>query len=83
MAIDIVDEGVVCQHTWRHDLESFYYLLLWVCDNPGYLNGWAAPFAQAAMEKILMMSHIFERLLKQLKPDYIQIKALAVKWRSI
>ena len=29
------------------------------------------------------MSHTFKRLLKQLKPDYIQVKALAVKWRSI
>ena len=83
MAIDILDEEVVCQHTWRHDLESFYYLLLWVCVTPGYLDGWAAPFAQAAREKILMMSHTFERLLKQFKPDYEQVKELAGKLRGI
>ncbi|KAK0725689.1 hypothetical protein B0H67DRAFT_479800, partial [Lasiosphaeris hirsuta] len=28
-------------HTYRHDLESFFYVLLWVCARQSWRNGFA------------------------------------------
>jgi len=30
MAIDIL-EGTCTRHSWRHDLESFFYVFIWLC----------------------------------------------------
>ncbi|KAI0858935.1 serine/threonine-protein kinase Sgk2 [Xylaria cubensis] len=39
MAIEVLRK---CDHTYRHDLESFFYVLIWMCAHQSWRNGFGA-----------------------------------------
>lgn len=40
MAVEMLRRA---DHTYRHDLESFFYVLLWICARQSWRNGFAGP----------------------------------------
>ena len=54
MAIEVLQSSAT--HSWRHDLESFFYVLIWICvfydgkgnvrkSRPNVLDGWFKEYA--------------------------------------
>ena len=86
------------RHTYYHDLESFYYLLIWVCieyhrdlkpseDRPllhDLLSAWG-DFSRAAKFKGYLSLHgpYFEELLSLFKGPFEIVKPLVRQLRSI
>lgn len=85
MALELLLEGPVA-HTWRHDLESFLYVLIWVCMQKPYvsLGNWrnALTSRDAAENKQNAMSNGFkDKLLDQFR--FEEAKPLAKRLREI
>lgn len=80
-------------HTYRHDLESFLYVLLWVVitnhkDNPpetSRLRQWSnGDWEELGARKALDMDHDgFSRLLEEFPPEFDSVKPLAENLRQV
>jgi hypothetical protein len=90
MAIEVV--GRTARHTYRHDLESFFYVLLWICINynsagkpvkprPDVLDGWSSTLA-AADKAYNMGPSRFEGLLKKLADGFEVLKDMLRQLRE-
>lgn len=81
MAIEVLNASAL--HTWRHDLESFLYVLIWICvtayNDPGarakLTQAWSAK--AAADKKTLQMSQHteFKHLLSLFAPNLAESPA--------
>lgn len=94
MAIEVLQDT---DHTYRHDLESFLYVLLWQCirrgwefvgrtlSKPSQLTGWyTGTFEDIARNKQGNMDRIaFEYILNEFPDEFKCIKPLCRKLRSI
>ncbi|KAI1932670.1 hypothetical protein LOZ65_000659 [Ophidiomyces ophidiicola] len=86
-------------HTYRHDLESFFYVLIWQCGHRGWkfvnrpkdrptdslLSGWeTGSFRKNAMSKIGIMDRIiFESVLEEFPLEFDCVKPLCRMLRGI
>jgi hypothetical protein len=94
MAIEVLRDT---DHTYRHDLESFFYVLLWQCirrgwefvgrtlSKPSQLTGWyTGTFEDIARNKQGNMDGFaFEYILNELPDEFKSIKPLCRRLRSI
>lgn len=71
MAIEVLDGRT--PHTWRHDLESFLYVLIWICTTQdGQLQlskNWSAGKAQDTKYRQMTDMAMFEELLSNFAPN--------------
>lgn len=70
-------------HTWRHDLESFFYVLAWLCiQNPERdLTDWGSGYALRKREDVTLD---FEaRVLSKVREDFSALKSLLLRFRDI
>lgn len=92
MAIEILQGGTA--HSWRHDLESFFYVLIWICalyhgaerprkPRPTVLEGWS--LQNAADSKYVQMASKkkFEHILESFAEYFSGLKDLMREWRAI
>lgn len=92
MAIEILRGSV--SHTWRHDLESFFYVLIWILikfqadgtkrtDNPEVTHKWS--FQSAADAKYTQMSddREFQKVLENFSTGFSFLKEMVRKMRDI
>lgn len=86
MALELLLNNNIC-HTWRHDLESFFYVLIWLCtDNPNKeLDSWIRallerPYAKAKLVDIQLH---FEDILKKFYTRFKPLKNLVGTLRDI
>ena len=91
MAIEVLMR--IAPHTWRHDLESFFYVLIWLCvtgppdRNPesrkALYASWSAK--DAASNKIAQMTqaHMFRAMLAWFAPSMIPLADLVTKIRAL
>ncbi|CAD6501136.1 BgTH12-01390 [Blumeria graminis f. sp. triticale] len=100
IALDILrnsfaETGTVVTHTYRHDLESFLYVLLWVCINCGwkdddkphgdFLSRWYIGSAQQiydSKENDMRKSRIRD-LISKFAPRFFDIKDLAEEFWDV
>ncbi|CAD6503895.1 BgTH12-05639 [Blumeria graminis f. sp. triticale] len=89
--------GVVVSHKYRHDLESFYYVLVWICircgwaddDSPyeGLLSTWYTGTAEqifSEKEKHLQKYFFKDQLLPMFSPMFEDIKPLVSEfWNKL
>ncbi|KAH7633172.1 serine/threonine-protein kinase Sgk2 [Sordaria sp. MPI-SDFR-AT-0083] len=96
MAIEVLRN---IDHTYRHDLESFFYVLLWMCGRQSWHNGFSgnkkAPqesvfqqweigsFSQIARAKEGDMSGTFRRILEEFPEKLKVLEPLCWKIRDI
>ncbi|SZF00711.1 unnamed protein product [Blumeria hordei] len=101
MALEVLNgscktTGAVVEHSYRHDLESFFYVLLWQClscgwkdgENPNkeYLSKWYTGTAKEIFdfkETEIESSHFVKQLLPRFSDKYESIEDLALEWRQI
>lgn len=83
MAIEVLER--TAPHTYRHDLESFLYVLIWICifyDGTGHirkprpivLDGWSRVDASNAKFRLATDDKYFETLLAEFHVDFTDIK---------
>ena len=76
MALELLLKNNRC-HTWRHDLESFFYVLIWLCtDNPNKeLGSWVHALLEPphAKAKLVDIQWSFEDVLEKF---YLQFEPL-------
>ena len=97
MAIEVLRQRKGFIHTYRHDLESFFYVFLWVCiihggslsgpkleEVPWRLQSWyKGTYEQIADAKIAQMDkNVFEELLLCFPPSFDHVKGVARKTRD-
>ncbi|KAF8449547.1 hypothetical protein BGX38DRAFT_1187532 [Terfezia claveryi] len=89
MALELLQRpGTPTCHTWRHDLESFFYVLIWLCIMNPYktLNSWvlclASPFC-ASTKKEDISGDFEERVLDNFHDAMSLLKKLAWELREI
>ncbi|KAI5787999.1 hypothetical protein DFH27DRAFT_473733, partial [Peziza echinospora] len=73
-------------HTYCHDLESFLYVLIWVCTSDGNVDKWrqGTTIGIAALKAGQMtMTEIFEKLLDAFHPTAEGLKDVARAWRKV
>ncbi|CAD6506424.1 BgTH12-07350, partial [Blumeria graminis f. sp. triticale] len=100
IALDILSNsfattGAVVNHTYRHDLESFLYVLIWVCINCGwnkgtnphevFLSKWYTGTAQEIHlhKEYYMTLGSFEKVLFKFSPMFDDVKVLAEEFRDL
>ena len=92
MAIEILERSA--RHSYRHDLESFFYVLLWLCVNytavgvlveprPTILDSWSGPVTSAATGKSHNMGPSrFNRLLANLGDGFEVLEVMLKELRE-
>ncbi|CAD6501117.1 BgTH12-01371 [Blumeria graminis f. sp. triticale] len=101
MALEILNgscesTGVVVEHSYRHDLESFFYILLWQClscgwedgknPNKEYLSKWYKGTAYEIFDfkkTEMESSHFVQQLLPKFSLKFQSIWDLAMEFRKI
>ncbi|CAD6506426.1 BgTH12-07352 [Blumeria graminis f. sp. triticale] len=100
IALDILSNsfattGAVVNHTYRHDLESFLYVLIWVCINCGwnkgtnphevFLSKWYTGTAQEIHlhKEYYITLGSFEKVLFKFSPMFDDVKVLAEEFRDL
>ncbi|CAD6505694.1 BgTH12-01184 [Blumeria graminis f. sp. triticale] len=101
MALEILSgscesTGVTVEHSYRHDLESFFYVLLWQClscgweddkkPNKEYLSKWYKGTAYEIFEfkkTEIESSHFVQQLLPRFSLKFQKLWDLAMKYRMI
>ncbi|SZF03906.1 unnamed protein product [Blumeria hordei] len=102
MALEIlqnsfVQPGTVVSHSYRHDLESFFYVLLWICirfrwpddksPHSAFLRKWYSGTAEEiySNKKIHMKKGIFgDKVMERISPDFENVKYLVWKfWKTL
>ncbi|PQE05123.1 serine threonine- kinase Sgk2 protein [Rutstroemia sp. NJR-2017a BBW] len=75
MAIEVLEgKG----HTYRHDLESFFYVFLWICVRYGYEDtGSQKP------SKLKLLEIRFENIIVEFAPKFENLKPLARELRHV
>lgn len=91
MAIEVLDGNA--QHTWRHDLESFFYVLIWLCvtapsdSDPSARKELEAAWSvrDAASNKLAQVCQDsrFTRLLEWFAPSMAKLGILVEKIRNV
>ena len=87
MALEILERSRVC-HTWRHDLESFFYVLIWLCVLNPYenLDSWVECLSFPSLVPIKKedITVSFEdRVLNNFRQEFWPLKELALQFRDI
>jgi hypothetical protein len=77
MSIELVGAGNI-EHSERHDLESFFYLLLCICtkyESPGKRNIWdcCTPFGTRGEESVLYRTSRVKRMLNCLEEKRTEV----------
>ncbi|KGM92733.1 uncharacterized protein PADG_11191 [Paracoccidioides brasiliensis Pb18] len=81
MAIEVL---LNVDHTYRHDLESFFYVLLWQCSRRGWVSYTGNYEEIANAKRGNVDANGFERILaKEFPPEFNCVKSLCNKLRSI
>ncbi|SZF03900.1 unnamed protein product [Blumeria hordei] len=88
--------GAVVEHSYRHDLESFFYVLLWQCLSCGWKDGknpnkeyLSKGYTGTAKEIFdfknteIESSHFVNQLLPRFSEKFKSIWDLALEWRHI
>ncbi|CAD6501121.1 BgTH12-01375 [Blumeria graminis f. sp. triticale] len=88
--------GAVVEHSYRHDLESFFYVLLWQClscgwedgknPNKEYLSKWYTGTAYEIFEfkkTEIESSHFVQQLLPRFSKKFQKVRDLAMEFRQI
>ncbi|CCU76519.1 serine/threonine protein kinase domain protein [Blumeria hordei DH14] len=102
MALEIlqnsfVQPGAVVSHSYRHDLESFFYVLLWICirfrwpddksPHSAFLRKWYSETAEEiySNKKIHMKKGIFgDKVMERISPDFENVKYLVwTFWKTL
>ncbi|CAD6506437.1 BgTH12-07363 [Blumeria graminis f. sp. triticale] len=100
IALDVLSNsfattGSVVTHTYRHDLESFLYVLIWVCINCGwekgtnphetFLSKWYTRTAQEIHlhKEYYICLGSFEKVLFKFAPMFDDVKGLAEEFRDL
>ncbi|KAJ4247437.1 hypothetical protein NW762_013112 [Fusarium torreyae] len=91
MAIGLLRSRIL--HTYRHDLESFFYVLLWMAVSgheripPGsQLHGWATgSWAETAVRKTEDVSDTirFAAIISEFRPEFKRLEGLAYALRQV
>ncbi|KAF4968094.1 hypothetical protein FSARC_4455 [Fusarium sarcochroum] len=91
MAIGLLRTRIL--HTYRHDLESFFYVFLWMAvsaheqlPHGSRLQGWSAgTWAETAVKKTEDMSDPdhFAAIISEFKPDFKRLEGLAYTLREV
>ncbi|CAD6501124.1 BgTH12-01378 [Blumeria graminis f. sp. triticale] len=87
--------GAVVEHSYRHDLESFFYVLLWQClscgwedgknPNKEYLSKWYTGTAKEILKfkkGELKRSTFIEELLPRFSKKFLKVRHLAKEFRK-
>ena len=86
MALELLLEKHRC-HTWRHDLESFFYVLIWLCTYDPYttLDSWAHALwrRESAKSKCLDIMFLFPKVVAGFNSRFEPLKDLARQLRDI
>ncbi|VDB83504.1 Bgt-20301 [Blumeria graminis f. sp. tritici] len=88
--------GAVVEHSYRHDLESFFYVLLWQClscgwedgeePNKKYLSKWYTGTAYEIFDfkkTEIESSHFVQQLLPRFSKKFQKVRDLAMEFRQI
>ncbi|VDB83518.1 Bgt-20298 [Blumeria graminis f. sp. tritici] len=88
--------GAVVEHSYRHDLESFFYVLLWQClscgwddgeePNKKYLSKWFTGTAYEIFDfkkTEIERSHFIQQLLPRFSKKFQKVRHLAMAFRQI
>ncbi|CAD6501123.1 BgTH12-01377 [Blumeria graminis f. sp. triticale] len=88
--------GAVVEHSYRHDLESFFYVLLWQClscgwedgeePNKKYLSKWYTGTAYEIFDfkkTEIESSHFVQQLLPRFSKKSLKVRHLAMAFRQI
>ncbi|CAD6501133.1 BgTH12-01387 [Blumeria graminis f. sp. triticale] len=88
--------GAVVEHSYRHDLESFFYVLLWQClscgwdegvnPNKEYLSKWHTGTAYEIFDfkkTEIESSHFVQELLPRFSKKFQKVRDLAMEFRQI
>jgi len=75
-------------HTWRHDLESFFYVVIWLCIVDPYttLNSWVQCLSNPALapkKKEDITEFFEERILGNFRGQFSSLKTLVSRLRDI
>ena len=91
MAIEVLRR--TAPHSWRHDLESFFYVLIWICvfhdgtgnvrkSRPNVLDGWSDRYA-ADIKYSQMATTQFETILDSFSEGFKSLKDMLKAWKKI
>jgi hypothetical protein len=91
MAIEVLDRSAV--HSWRHDLESFLYLLIWICimydgtralpERPEMLKDWSGNKAVHAKWGHMTKDYWFQKLLNHFSDPFITIQEMVREMKDV
>ena len=89
MALELLQgPGTPACHTWRHDLESFFYVVIWLCINDPYatLGSWVQCLSNPSLapkKKEDITEFFEERVLDNFREAFSPLKALVSGLRDI
>lgn len=83
IALDLLRRSNI-QHTWLHDLESFFYVLIWVCvDNPMVkLKDWTGT-REGFRTKYSMIFQEYDEIVGDFIPEWLPVQELVLEFRTI